>query len=71
MWKYLQLFRPYGARFRRQTPIGRYIADFAWLSARIVVEVDGVSHKTEEQLERDHRKDAFLRCEVVRSFSSE
>ena len=68
MWKYLQSYRPFGARFRRQTPIGNYIADFAWLSARIVVEVDGISHEMEEQLERDRRKDAFLRREGFEVF---
>ena len=63
MWEYLRSFRPYGARFRRQTPIGSYIADFAWLSARIVVEVDGATHDIERNLERDKRKDSFLRSQ--------
>ncbi len=48
MWDILRDFRPRGASFRRETPIGPYIADFAWLSARIVVEVDGDSHETEQ-----------------------
>jgi very-short-patch-repair endonuclease len=68
MWRYLQSFRPAGARFRRQAPIGNYIADFAWSSARIVVEVDGASHESAEQRERDQRKDAFLRREGFRVF---
>jgi very-short-patch-repair endonuclease len=33
-----------GFRFRRQVPIGTYIADFACLGARLVIEVDGDSH---------------------------
>jgi very-short-patch-repair endonuclease len=33
-----------GARFRRQVPIGIWIADFATLQPRLVVEVDGPSH---------------------------
>jgi len=33
-----------GVRFRRQVPIGPYIADFACLNPRVVVEVDGDSH---------------------------
>jgi Uncharacterized protein conserved in bacteria len=60
MWDILRDFRPRGARFRRETPIGPYIADFAWLSARIVVEVDGDSHETGEGRLRDARRDAFL-----------
>ena len=63
MWDYLRSFRPCGARFRRQAPIGSYIADCAWLSARIVVEVDGATHDNEKKLERDKRKDSFLRGE--------
>jgi very-short-patch-repair endonuclease len=54
---------PLGARFRRQAPIRNYIADFAWLSARIVVEIDGISHELPENMERDRRKDAFLRSQ--------
>jgi very-short-patch-repair endonuclease len=63
MWKYLRSFRPYGARFRRQAPIGHVIADFAWLSARIVIEVDGATHEAVEAIARDRRKDAFLRSQ--------
>ena len=63
MWKYLRSFRPHGARFRRQAPIGPYIADFAWLSARIVIEVDGAAHVLEEQRARDAKKDAFLKSQ--------
>lgn len=33
-----------GARFRRQHPIGQYIADFACLTPSIVIEVDGGQH---------------------------
>ncbi len=33
-----------GWRFRRQHPIGPYIADFACVAAKLVVEIDGVTH---------------------------
>ncbi|MBK7578932.1 MAG: DUF559 domain-containing protein [Myxococcales bacterium] len=33
-----------GVAFRRQVPIGRYVADFAALSVKLVVEVDGGYH---------------------------
>jgi very-short-patch-repair endonuclease len=56
----LQDLRPMGARFRRETPIGPYIADFAWLSARIVIEVDGDTHETNEGVMHDRRRDAFM-----------
>ena len=37
-----------GYRFRRQVPIGRYIADFACIEAKLVVEVDGAPHMDSE-----------------------
>ena len=61
MWSMLRDLRPYGARFRRETPIGPYIADFAWLSARLVVEVDGDSHETDAGRRHDTRRDTFMR----------
>ena len=63
MWDILREFRPRGARFRRETPIGPYIADFAWLSARIVIEVDGDSHETDQGRAHDKKRDAFLRAQ--------
>jgi very-short-patch-repair endonuclease len=63
MWDILRDFRSRGARFRRETPIGPYIADFAWLSARIVVEVDGDSHETDSGRRHDFRRDAFLKSQ--------
>ncbi len=63
MWNMLRDFRARGARFRRETPIGPYIADFAWLSARIVIEVDGDSHETSEGRKHDNQRDRFLQAQ--------
>ena len=43
LWECLKN-RATGARFRRQVPIGVWIADFASLRPRIVIEVDDSSH---------------------------
>jgi very-short-patch-repair endonuclease len=48
-------------RFRRQHPIGSYVADFACIPAMLVVEVDGGTHSTAEELEHDRRRDAYMR----------
>jgi very-short-patch-repair endonuclease len=61
MWNMLRDFRPFGARFRRETPIGPYIADFAWPSARLVVEVDGDSHETDHGRRHDVNRDGFMK----------
>ena len=42
--KLREINRMLGTHFRRQAPIGPYIADFADYSRRIVVEIDGGQH---------------------------
>ena len=60
VWNALCAHRLYGASFRRQTPIGPYVADFVCQAARIVVEIDGGQHFEPEQERRDERRDRFL-----------
>jgi hypothetical protein len=43
------------------TPIGPYIADFACVLLKIVVEVDGVTHCSAEEQAYDARRDAYMR----------
>src|SRR6202521_104892 len=46
-----------GLKFRRQHVIGKYIADFVCLPARLVIEIDGATHGEEEaayDAERTH-----------------
>jgi very-short-patch-repair endonuclease len=50
-----------GMHFRRQHPIGPYIADFACIRARLVVEVDGATHCSDEERRHDARRETFLR----------
>ena len=45
-----------GTHFRRQVSIGPYVADFACMAARPIVEVDGSQHCDEENLKRDERR---------------
>jgi very-short-patch-repair endonuclease len=44
MWRLLRSRRFEGLKFRRQVPIGRYIADFVCLSPRLIIECDGGQH---------------------------
>jgi len=41
-----------GARFRRQVPIGIWIADFASFAPRLVIEVDDLSHEYRDETVR-------------------
>ena len=47
LWSRLRRRQMDGHRFRRQVPIGSYIADFACLSARLIIELDGGQHSEE------------------------
>ena len=49
-----------GFRFRRQHTIGPYIADFACIEARLVIELDGDQHGRDDAPRRDAARDAFL-----------
>jgi very-short-patch-repair endonuclease len=44
LWKRLRTIETEGTRFLRQVPIGPYVADFACLAARLVIELDGSQH---------------------------
>lgn len=50
----------YPFRFLRQRIFGSYIVDFYCHEARLVIEVDGSQHFTEEALEYDRCRTAFL-----------
>ncbi len=60
LWTFLRRRALQGYKFRRQHPIGPYIADFACVSARLVVEVDGATHWTPEELAHDAKRNTFL-----------
>jgi very-short-patch-repair endonuclease len=59
LWTRLRLLRGDGLTFRRQHPIGPYIADF-YCAARLVVEVDGAHHAEDAQIEQDAARAAYL-----------
>lgn len=59
LWTLLRR-RQTGVKFRRQEPVGPWIADFLSHSARLIVEVDGESHATPEGMMRDAVRTASL-----------
>src|ERR1700751_2353483 len=56
VWQILRSHQMKGYKFRRQVPIGRYIADFVCHGARLIVEIDGGQHdrSSSEQGSRTH-----------------
>jgi len=44
LWQRLRSRQIEGAKFRRQFPIGPYIADFACIELKLIIELDGGQH---------------------------
>jgi very-short-patch-repair endonuclease len=59
LWRLLRNRRLQGHKFRRQHPIGPYIADFACVAARLIVEADGGQHADSVT---DERRTAWLQA---------
>jgi very-short-patch-repair endonuclease len=65
-WQQVRAGRLGGHKFKRQVPIAPYVVDFLCASARLIVELDGPPHETEERRAHDRRRDAFLRDQGFR-----
>ncbi|MBT3322534.1 MAG: DUF559 domain-containing protein [Anaerolineae bacterium] len=59
LWKALRGKKLDGVKFRRQQPIGVFIADFYSSAYRLVVEVDGGIHDTQQ--EADAERDEIMK----------
>jgi very-short-patch-repair endonuclease len=61
LWKYvLRAGMMLGYQFRRQRPVLNYIADFMCKELMLIIEVDGITHHNEEQLEKDKIRQGIL-----------
>ncbi len=65
MWVLLRSLKPLGLHFRRQAPIGNFIADFAWYTGKMVVELDGSQHAGARRA-YDERRTAWLESQGYR-----
>jgi very-short-patch-repair endonuclease len=57
LWRLLRDRRLNGTKFRRQVPIGPFVADFASIECRLVIELDGSQHVDSIA---DRERDAFI-----------
>jgi very-short-patch-repair endonuclease len=55
-----------GHKFVRQSPVGPYIADFMCRESRLIVEADGATHSTDEEIERDRSRTKHLEAQGYR-----
>jgi very-short-patch-repair endonuclease len=53
LWKALKAMPIAGSHFRRQVPVPPYVADFACLAARLIIEIDGSQHAEPDGIARD------------------
>lgn len=61
LWSKIRMRQLKGCHFYRQKPIGDYIVDFYCPKAKLVIEVDGGQHLSEEGAESDRFRDEYLR----------
>ena len=66
LWRELDRIPLLRTHFRRQAPIGRYVADFACLRARLLIELDGPSHSDQTTAAKDRRRTEWLEREGYR-----
>jgi very-short-patch-repair endonuclease len=64
LWLALRNGQIGGMKFRRQHPIGPYVADFYCHNAGLVVEVDGMSH--DDKIRQDAEKMQFIEGQTLR-----
>jgi len=72
LWSRLRGRQLEGFRFRRQHPVAPYIADFACVAVKLIVEVDGGTHGTPEEVAHDRRRVRFLEAKgwtVIRCYN--
>ena len=60
LWSKLRGQRLLGLKFRRQTPIGPYIADFVCFERKVVIELDGGHHAEPDPTARDEQRTRWL-----------
>jgi very-short-patch-repair endonuclease len=65
LWYLLRSLKPLGMHFRRQAPIGIYIADFVWHQGKLVIELDGYQH-AETRASYDAKRTDWLRSQGYR-----
>ncbi len=59
LWRELR-GKPLGLKFRRQFPVLGYVADFACVEVRLLIEIDGIVHDLGERPARDAERDVVL-----------
>ena len=60
LWQYIRKEQINGLKFRRQQPIGPYIADFICQPIKLIIELDGGQHNENENIKYDEKRTEYL-----------
>jgi very-short-patch-repair endonuclease len=60
VWQWVRNRRIANQKFRREYPISPYTADFCCVELKLILEIDGIEHFTEDGQQRDRVRDGFL-----------
>jgi very-short-patch-repair endonuclease len=60
LWYHLRARSLDGVKFRRQVPMGHYIADFLCYSSRFIVELDGSQHQELAHIKYDEERTQYF-----------
>ena len=74
LWSILRNRQFFGLKFKRQVPIGVYIADFCCNEKKLIIELDGGQHNVPDRIEYDKKRTEFLKGEgykVIRLWNND
>lgn len=71
LWEALRNRRLGGLKFRRQHPVGPFIADFYCAEARLIVEVDGEIHRAQYEADQQRTEQLLSFNYRVQRFQNE
>ncbi|MDF1592141.1 MAG: endonuclease domain-containing protein [Desulfobacterales bacterium] len=64
LWRHIRGRQLKGYKFRRQSPVGKYIVDFVCFENRLVIELDGGQHARRRSY--DHQREQWLHSQGFR-----
>ena len=53
LWAKIRSHQLQGFRFRRQHPVGNYIADFVCIELKLIIELDGGQHSNQQEYDME------------------
>ena len=74
LWYYLRNRGLNNIKFRRQVPIGKYIADFICMEKKLIIELDGSQHLEDKDVVYDKNRTQYLNSlgyKVIRIYNND